>query len=358
MRILCLLLLLLSCGKGSTSANGDSKLLSPLDRYQIPGLGSMAIKNGQIQELTVTGLRKMGEETLLLSDDKFHLGSCTKAMTATLAAILIEEGKLKWTSTLGELLPDMELHPAYVTMPFETLLVHRAGLSVVKDDWLFKLVQTDAYTSTGAREFMTRTILELTPKHIPGTTYEYSNSHYIIAGYILERVTGLSWETLMQEKLFNPLYMKSCGFGPTSPDNTWAHKNLTPIHLDNPKAFGPAARVHCSLPDWGKFLNEHINGFHGVDGIVKAATFHKLHSQASSDSPYTYGGWLKYQRSWAGGVALTHDGSNTVNYAKAWLAPNLKLILTSTTNTGGSMAQLATENAISEMIHRQISTLP
>ncbi|WPU66836.1 serine hydrolase domain-containing protein [Peredibacter starrii] len=354
MRILFLLLLLISCGK-SSSGSSTSSSLPLLIEFQLPGLGRMTIRNGVTQELSTLGVRKYGDPSPLLPTDKFHLGSCTKAMTATLAAILIEEGKLNWTSPLKELLPEFNLHASFQNMTYETLLVHRAGLSRVKDDSLFRMIQSPSYTSTSARELITRSVLEIAPVTTPGSRYDYNNTSYIIAAYILEKLTGESWETLMREKLFNPLDMKSCGFGPTSPENTWAHKGLTPIHIDNPEGYGPAARVHCSLPDWGKFLQQHVDGFNGSDGIVHASTFLKLHTRAGSD-PYTYGGWLRYERSWANGPALTHDGSNTVNYAKVWLAPKLKLIMATTTNTGGAEAQKATESVISDMINGMLAS--
>ncbi|WP_408095816.1 serine hydrolase domain-containing protein [Peredibacter sp. HCB2-198] len=327
-----------------------------LIQYELPGLGKMMIKNGVTQVLSAEGVRKYGDPTPLLPTDKFHLGSCSKAMTATLAAILIEEGKLNWTSNLKELLPEINLHPSFQNMSYETLLVHRAGLSRAKDDSLFRMIQSPTYTSTSARELITRSVLEMAPLTTPGSRYDYNNTSYIIAAYILEKLTGQSWETLMREKLFNPLNMNSCGFGPTSPENTWAHKGLVPIHVDNPEGYGPAARVHCSLPDWRKFLEQHIDGFNGIDGIVHASTFFKLHSQASTDSPYTYGGWLRFERSWAQGPALTHDGSNTVNYAKVWLAPKLHLIMAATTNTGGAEAERGTNTVISDMINRMLSS--
>lgn len=357
MRLLLILLFFFSCGK-SSSQNESISLLASLSRYQLPGWGKIALKDGTIQELHVEGVRKYGDPMSILPDDKFHLGSCSKAMTATLAAVLVEEGKLQWHTTMSELLPDFNLHPSYQSMSFDTLLVHRAGLSRTKDHWLFGVIQSPSYTSTSAREFMARTILELPPETSPGAVYQYSNSHYIIAGYILEKITGRSWEDLMKEKIFSPLGMNSCGFGPTSPENVWGHEELRPVHIDNPEAFGPGARIHCSLSDWGKFLQEHINGFNGVNGIVKATTFTKLHSQANIDSPYTYGGWLRYERPWASGPTLTHDGSNTINYAKVWFAPRLKLGVAAVTNTGGTDAQKATEELISDMIKRQNSTFP
>ncbi|HXH73648.1 MAG TPA: hypothetical protein VNJ08_01690 [Bacteriovoracaceae bacterium] len=79
----------------------------------------------------------------------------------------------------------------------------------------------------------------------------------------------------------------------------------------------------------------------------------KLHTPyPASDVSYTYGGWGLEYRNWAGGPVLTHNGSNTVNYAVTWVAPKKGLILMSATNYGGVGASDATNEAIDQMIIR------
>src|SRR5690349_14864330 len=83
----------------------------------------------------VAGVRKRGTAERITLDDRFHLGSCTKAMTATLVAMLVEEGKLNWTTTLGELFADTvkPMHPVWEKVTLRQVLAHRAGLRLEPD---------------------------------------------------------------------------------------------------------------------------------------------------------------------------------------------------------------------------------
>lgn len=320
------------------------------------------LKNGELIELDVSGIRKAGNETKAEVSDAFHLGSCSKAMTSTLAAILIDDGKLTWTSTIESLLPELNIHPLYRSMTFETLLVHRGGFPV-EEPTLFS--EVSFMTPVLGRNHIAKTLLEREPLSNPDSAYKYSNFNYIIAGHILERLSQKSWEELIQTKIFQPLQMKTCGFGLTSreqdvfPGSIWAHvlKNgeMVPRHFDNPLSFGPSSSVHCSLEDWSKFLRMIVQGYRNESSFLKADSFRKLFStHPAGDSTYTYGGWSLLQRSWADGPVLTHNGSNLMNYAVAWIAPNKNSVLFSTTNIGGEDAFLATDSAIRLLISKNL----
>lgn len=105
--------------------------------------------------------------------------------------------------------------------------------------------------------------------------------------------------------------MKSCGFGAPNKDEPWPHETknnlpspLTPnFYAGNPTTVAPAGGVHCSLPDWSKFILAHIDGYNGKDNILKARTYQKLHTVYPGQD-YTYGAWIKVKRDWAGGEAM------------------------------------------------------
>ena len=172
-------------------------------------------------------------------DDRFHLGSCTKAMTATLVAMLVEEGKLNWTTTLGELFAGtVELmHPAWQKVTVRQVLAHRAGLPLDPEgparvfDYLFVAPYARARSGPGAartprarldsseeplpgqRLAIATQALSRPPKIPPDAKYWYSNVGYILAGAVLEHLTGRAWEDLMRERLFQPLGIITGGFG-------------------------------------------------------------------------------------------------------------------------------------------------
>jgi CubicO group peptidase (beta-lactamase class C family) len=144
---------------------------------------------------------------------------------------------------------------------------------------------------------------------------------------------GQPWERLLTERLFNPLEMRSAGFGvPATPglvDQPWGHHlaNSHPLPIapgpgaDNPPAIGPAATVHCSVLDLAKYAAFHLAGEQADTAWLQRASFQKLHTAGPDNANYALG-WNVVDRPWAGaGKALHHAGSNTQWYSVIWLAP-------------------------------------
>lgn len=363
-----LFILVLLCNQTYASEHLRANLETIKNKFSLPSISGAFLRNGGIEEIATVGVRKAGNKTVTTSNDRHHLGSCGKSMTATLAALLIEQGYLKWNSTLEELLPETQIDNQLKDVTFELLLSHRSGLIRDTEDfengWLYAVLESGLYSPTEARKLVAEKILSIPPKFTPRKSFEYSNIGYMVSGYIMEYITSTSWEELMRRYVFSPLKMDSCGFGPTSnpsnssPTQPWGHKitngNLTAVHDDNPPAFGPAGTIHCSFGDWGKYLNEHIEGFNGKSNFLANSTFEKLHSVYPDEgSNYTYGGWLRAERSWANGTVLTHTGTNTYNFANVWLAPNINSGLMSTANTMKD-AHTATNEVIIDIIDRKL----
>jgi CubicO group peptidase (beta-lactamase class C family) len=203
-------------------------------------------------------------------------------------------------------------------------------------------------------------ILREPPEVEPGTTYLYSNRNYAVAGAIAERIANVSWEDLMERRLFRPLAMTTAGFGamgtPGRVDQPWQHRwaNNTRVPIapgplsDNPAAIGPAATVHCSIGDWASFISAHLPGQKRSLGLLKSETLQRLHTPWHGGS---YGfGWLTVDRAWAGGPALTHTGTNTQNFAVAWLAPARDFAVLAATNQGGQGAFPGCDETASALI--------
>src|SRR5688572_7443904 len=87
----------------ATEAEPLSAVLEKLRvQHEVPGLAAAAFINGKVVDATAVGVRKAGDSTPVTVEDRWHIGSCTKAMTATLAAMYVEEGRLRWDTTVGE----------------------------------------------------------------------------------------------------------------------------------------------------------------------------------------------------------------------------------------------------------------
>lgn len=357
-----------------SSAAFTSSLKESLEQlrgqYNLPGLAAAFYQDGEIKEIEAVGQRKIGYDSPLKTTDKFYLASCTKSMTATVAAMLIEENYFDWDSTLQDLLPEYSISPKLKNVTFEMLLSHRAGL--LRDTSNFQYGQLDSLLYSGwvdplrGREIIAQTILAEAPEYQPGEVYEYSNVGYMIAGHIMEKLSGISWEMLMKQRLFKPLMMKGCGFGPTSnaynsyPENTWGHRNqggkLMPVHHDNPPTFGPAGTVHCTIQSWVKYLKIHLDGFNGKAKLLQKGSFNKLHTiYPAEGNEYTHGGWIRLYRNWASGDTLTHGGTNTYNFARVWLAPAHNAALISTSNISNNDAANATNEAIVALFKRNLT---
>lgn len=331
----------------------------------VPALAGLVYQDGHVREEAAVGVRKVGDPTPVLVGDAFHLGSDTKAMTATLVAMFVERGRLAWTSPLGEVLPDIDtMHPSYRDVTVEMLLAHRSGLgdeSTFDHGRLFARLREPGLDPRDGRTSFARAMLSAAPASPPGSAFAYSNANYVVLGRILERISGRSWEDLMRGMLFAPLAMDSCGFGALGEPaarvaaEPWAHSatagRMEPVVLDNPATLGPAGTVHCSLRDWMKFVALHLNAFAGRPVLLDAASFAKLHA-AWPGQEYTCGGWLRTERAWAGGPVFTHDGSNTLNYATVWWAPKKDTAAMAATNVGMPAGQAAAQAAIGVLLKR------
>ena len=200
-------------------------------------------------------------------------GRLTPRPTATLAAVLVEEGVIGWETTVGEVFPDFAetTRPEYAEVRLDELLAHTSGLPEKLTP--IPIVPNSSESTTplvAQRRQWTFELLALPPETQRGT-HLYSNASYVVAGAMLEAVTGQPWEEPMQQHLFTPLGMTSTGFGPPgtvgeSPDEPRGHRRvegkLRPLQpdrkADNPAAVGPAGNVHTTLADFSRYLAAHL----------------------------------------------------------------------------------------------------
>jgi CubicO group peptidase (beta-lactamase class C family) len=348
-------------------ARNLADILEPIRReHKLPALAAAVVEDGRTAALGAVGVRRAGGKESVAIDDRFHIGSCTKSMTATLCAILVQQGKLKWESTIGEVFADQrdKIHADFHAVTLEQLLTHRSGLpDDTTPDWtIWPKVRLLSGPIIEQRRKLVELVLVQKPAAAPGTKHQYSNYGYTIAGAMCERATGKSWEDLMRAELFTPLGMTTASFGPPgnakAVDQPWGHstsifgqKAIAPGPLaDNPAVIGPAGTVHCSLGDWAKYAAFHLRGARGEEPRLPADVFQKMHTPASGDDENYAFGWIATDRDWAGGKALTHGGSNTMWFAVIWLAPQRNTAYMAATNVGSNTAFSACDTAIGKLI--------
>ncbi|MBN2445150.1 MAG: beta-lactamase family protein, partial [Phycisphaerae bacterium] len=322
----------------------------------LPAVAAAVIRHDDIAAIGVAGVRRSGGAEPAELDDRWHLGSCTKAMTATMIGALVEQGVLSWDTTVAEALPELvdNMRAEYRDVTIEMLLAHRGGINGDLDvPGLWPVLWKREGTPVEQRRRMAAAMLFWPPKVPPGEYY-YANCGYGIAGHMAETVTGKPWEELMRELVFEPLGMHSAGFGvpwegepATDP---WPHAQdgtaITPGPMaDNPPAIGPGGTVHASIRDWAKFVAEHLRGARGEDGqLLKAKTYARLHRgqpTGTGDPEYALG-WSVTHRDWARGAdagdvgrCLNHAGSNNSWFSVVWIAPEADFAVLCVTNIGG-----------------------
>jgi len=330
----------LPAGKMEDNApvNVDAILQSILGRgAERFGMAAAVLRGERIIAQGAAGVRKRGTAERITLDDRFHLGSCTKAMTATLVAMLVEEGKLNWTTTLGELFADTvkPMHPAWEKVTLRQVLAHRASLRNEPDrlaaqvfkEWVLP-PRAPLGTLPQQRLEIARQALSRPPGIPPDTKYWYSNVGYVLAGAVLEQLTGRAWEELMRERLFQPLGISTGGFGPPGTagktDQPWGHSSILgkPIDPGSPAAqfplyYGPAGLAHMTITDWARFIALHLRGDpanpHCQAALLKLDTFAEMHGVAPT-TPYSKG-WVMR------GITrlATGDAAPAVTYCAGWL---------------------------------------
>ena len=340
-----------------TASPVTAALLGVRQQHGVVGLAGAIVTSEGLVDVAAVGNRSLGSHVPVTIHDKWHLGSITKSMTSTLAAVLVEQGTLAWTTTLEEAFPDIAptFHDDLRPVPIEPMLAHRGGFT---NDLRQFATWNDMFGSTDPlpvqRRAFVAEVAATAPEFPPLRTYHYSNVGYMIAGAMIESVTGGTWEALMHSHVFAPLGMNDTGFGAPgvagAMDQPRGHSGqggaLTAIepnspNADNPAGIGPAGTVHAPMQDLARYVAMHLAGEQGVADLLQPETIQRLHTPAEG---FTYAsGWVVTSREWAGGRALAHSGSNLRWYAVVWMAPGRDFAVVAATNQGGDIAFEATD---------------
>lgn len=356
-----------------------STLETELDRVRetekVPALAAAAVVDGQLVDIAAVGCRSLNDETLVTTDDKWHIGSCTKPMTATLAGILIERGKMDWRTTIGDVLDKYSMRDEWRGVTLEQLLSNYGGVNNCAITQILGNSINGSMSPFEQRSQIVKELLMLTPHSVPGKRFLYSNNGYAIAGHMLEVIAHNDWEQLITTLLFQPLDMKSAGFGaPGSKarlDQPRGHRHeksaagrkpawtLQPVQpgpgADNPPAIGPGATVHCSIHDLAKFASLHAGTASGArkvsTNVIHDETRQRLHKPFGRKG-YALG-WFVVPRPWGKGSVLNHNGSNLLWYTAMWVAPQTGAVFVAATNAGGNNAFRACDAAIWRLICRR-----
>jgi CubicO group peptidase (beta-lactamase class C family) len=341
----------------------------------VPAIGGAIVTKHGLEVFDAVGIRKIEPDPAdaipVTKFDSWHLGSDTKAMTATLVGILhqLSPSTVGWDTTIADAFPEWvgTIHPTMAQTTLRQLLAHRSGLYKFSEVQAAKLSQSNLSVTQQRRAF-TQAVVQDPYLLAPGVLFSYQNANFVIAGAMLENLFQQSWENLISQYLFQPLGMTSAGFGPPAlggAPEPWGHwvddGSYTPTNGDNPMSLGPAGTVHASLGDWAKFIRLFLKGSEGAV-TLNAATLSELTTAYTSNDPWfavwpqSYGwGWIVFGAN--GDESVGHDGSNGSWYARANVYLKRGYALLAVTNSGGDNALEAMNDTVN-MLEAHHSNCP
>ncbi|HEY4311326.1 MAG TPA: serine hydrolase domain-containing protein [Pirellulales bacterium] len=308
---------------------------------KLVGLGAVVMVDGQVVATAVDGERKLGSGVSVELGDRWHIGSVTKSVTATMIARLVESGKMQWSDTIGARFPNAAVHDDWKRATLAQLLTHTAGAPANFPMWVLLVRPAIGPECTKKRHEAVMNVIAQKPVSPPGQKYAYSNVGYTIAAAMAEMATGVSWEDLVRREVFEPLALESAGFGPPkSPDDTLPQprghlrtrdrKTSVSDNSDITPIIGPAGTVHMTLGDLGTYATEHLRGELGTGNLLSTETYRRLH--APNLENYGYGWVMKKPTDDLPYTTYWHNGSNTMWYALATFIPDKHMAVAVTSN--------------------------
>jgi CubicO group peptidase (beta-lactamase class C family) len=340
-----------ACGGGGdakepTAPQAPTDLLSSIVdsvrvAWNMPAMGAAIVTlEGGVTAIAVAGTRRATGGPAVSTDDLWHLGSNTKAVTSLLAAVAVSQSRIQWTTTLAQAFPELaSIRAEYRDVTLRDLLSHQSGLPRDASPSAFV-----SATTAPAQRALAVTWAVQQPPIVARGTFSYSNLGYVVASAMLERAFGTSYEAAMAAQVHAPLGVTDAGWGPQAaagsttqpvahlwdPNGSWLAREA----FDNPPVYNSSGRAHLSLASWGRVLREVLRVEAGAPTLASADVARQTTAAAVTVNPTTsYGfGWLVSTRSWANGKVLYHDGSNGANHSLAFVAPMRDVAFLATTN--------------------------
>ncbi|MBL7252907.1 serine hydrolase [Paractinoplanes lichenicola] len=304
-------------------------------RHGVPGAVLGIARGDELVEAAYGVLNvETGVETT--TESVFQIGSISKVWTATLVQQLVDEGKLELDAPIADVLPELTLADSGVAakVTMRHLLTHTSG------------IDGDVFTDTGrgddCLEKYVGGLKDVAQNHPLGATWSYCNSGFSLAGRVIEKLTGGTWDAAVRERISTPLGLRRTG---TLPEEALLHRAATghvpgpqvaPVWM-LPRALGPAGLINSTAADLLAFAKMHLDS--GGDVLSAAGAAAMAEEQVELPEKYTLGdswglGWIRF--GWDGHRLIGHDGNTIGQSAFLRLLPEQNLAVTLLTNGEGA----------------------
>jgi dipeptidyl aminopeptidase/acylaminoacyl peptidase/CubicO group peptidase (beta-lactamase class C family) len=308
-------------------------------KHDVPGAALGILYKGEIVQAH-HGVLNLSTGVEVTDDTIFQIGSMGKVWTTTVVMQLVDEGLLDLDAPIADVLPELKLSDPVVEqkVTMRHLLTHTSG------------IDGDNFTDTGrgddCLERYTELLADAAQNHPLGATFSYSNAGFVLAGRVIEKLTGKTWDVAMREKLYAPLGLTRAG---TLPEEALLHRaavghvtkdeklETVPVWM-LPRSLGPAGTIFASAGDVLKFARMHLNGGVAEDGtrvLSEASAAAMTEKQTDVPDPEALGdswgiGWIRF--GWDGQRLIGHDGNTIGQSAFLRILPEHDLAVTLLTN--------------------------
>ena len=336
----------------------DSIVDYALSKFNVAGCAISIVKDGKVIYSKGFGVKSANTKSPINKHTNFAIASNSKAFTTAALAILVEDEKLKWDDKVKDFIPEFKMYNPYVTENFniQDLLTHRSGLGLGVGDLMFFPDGSDFTIDDLLSSFQ-----HFKPVSAFRTKFDYDNLLYLVAGEIIARVSGMSWEDFIEERIFRPLNMDNSD---SSLDRIKDKSNLAKPHDSNSGILkvlpnfqeminGAAGGIYSNVDDISNWMLVHLNnGKYG--GSLKEQLFSpksqreiwKIHTVTDVNRNPRYNShFAGYGLGWdlsdmKGNMSVSHTGGLPGMLSKTIMIPDINLgvvILTNTSDDGAGI---------------------
>lgn len=255
--------------------------------WEIPGLAIAVVKDDEIAFARGFGIRKLGGNDAVDEHTLFGIASLTKAFTTAALGILVDEGKLQWDDPVTKHIPEFQLYDPWTTreITVRDLLIHRSGLGRMIGNRLQFMTGQDAPELTYRLRY-------LEPQASFRARYVYNNMLYMVAGQVIEAVSGQAWNEFVRDRLFKPLGMDRSNLSIHDIDENenaaWPHQYIKGEVQTIPRRdfdnVGPAASINASVYEMTQWMRLHLGepGKLGDTQLIEDSTIREIHRPQSA----------------------------------------------------------------------------